>query len=98
MKKIRPFLAGVTAGICMIAAGSLNGITAWATTRCGNVNNDGDVTLSDLVVLNKYLCGQYELTDYAAADTNANYIVEYVDTLILNAYLTEVISSLPYTG
>ncbi len=71
---------------------------AVSAANCGDVNNDGIISLSDLVALTKYLDGIYELVDYSVADTNANYIVDYVDSLILNAYIVESIPSLPYTG
>lgn len=68
-----------------------------ATWKCGDVDNDGQVTMMDQVRLNQYLIGMIELTDYTKADTNADCMVDIVDSNILRMRLSEQVSSLPYT-
>ncbi|MBQ8688630.1 MAG: trypsin-like peptidase domain-containing protein [Ruminococcus sp.] len=68
------------------------------TWVCGDVNNDGSVSLTDVTSLNKYLSGKVELVDYTKADTNADCVINAIDALILNKYITRLITSLPYTA
>lgn len=68
-----------------------------ATWKCGDVDNDGQVTMMDQVRLNQYLIGMIELTDYTKADTNADCMVDIVDSNILRMRLAEQVSSLPCT-
>ena len=68
------------------------------TWVCGDVNNDGSVSLSDVTSFNKYLNGMVDLVDYTKADTNADCVVDVVDRMILSNYITRVITSLPYTA
>lgn len=67
------------------------------TWKCGDVDNDGKITIMDAVQLTKYLNGMVELVDYTKADLNADCIVDIVDSKIMDMYLGEKISSLPYT-
>ncbi len=99
-KKRRRMSAAVTA-FCMMAAMAIpfdTSITAEAVTwRCGDVDNDGKVTITDTVQLTKYLNGMVEIVDYTKADLNADCIVDIVDSKIMDMYFGEKISSLPYT-
>ena len=63
----------------------------------GDVNGDGAVNLVDVIVLNRFLVGGCELSNYRAADANANCIVDHVDMKVLNAFIVHTITSLPYT-
>lgn len=93
----KKFVAAATAvcvcsGMVMPMKGSADGVLI------GDVNNDGDVTLSDLTHLNRYLAGQVELVNYVSADVNQNCVVDTVDAQIILQYLTDIIPSLPYIG
>lgn len=95
-------LSALTIAACMSVglAVPLNvgGVTADAAEwKCGDVDNDGQLTMMDQVSLNKYLAGKIELVDYTKADTNADCLVDIVDSKILRMRLAEQISALPYT-
>lgn len=68
------------------------------TWMCGDVNNDGTVSLADVTSFNKYLNGMVDLVDYSKADTNADCVVDLVDRMILSKYISRVITALPYTA
>lgn len=76
---------------------NLGGTTADAATwKCGDVNNDGNISMMDVVSVNKYVAGEAELVDYSKADTNADCVIDCIDGSILNRFLAEQIPSLPY--
>lgn len=100
-KRINKILSAMTA-TCMAAAmavpysnAEVSAAVAW---KCGDVNSDGKVNLSDQVALSKYLNGRMELPDYSKADMNADHIVDAIDSKIFTNYMGEKISSLPYMG
>lgn len=64
---------------------------------CGDVNNDGSISISDVVNLNKYLAGMVELNSYEAADVTGNYILNVIDAIVLQKYITGNIGSIPHT-
>lgn len=55
---------------------------------CGDVNNDGIVSMLDKVSLDKYLAGMIELAHYEAADVTDNGVINVVDSLVLMRHLT----------
>lgn len=63
---------------------------------CGDVNNDGRLSMQDVITLNRYISGMVELVDYSKADVNTDCIIDTIDVSILNKYLVGNISSLPY--
>jgi len=76
----------------------LGSVTADAEEwKCGDVDNDGQLTMMDQVSLNKYLAGKIELVDYTKADTNADCLVDIADSKILLMRLANHVSALPYT-
>ncbi len=56
---------------------------------CGDLNNDGKITMSDTVVMSKYLTGKVELVNYAAADVTGNYVINAIDSKVLMYHLAE---------
>ncbi|MBQ8515678.1 MAG: dockerin type I repeat-containing protein [Ruminococcus sp.] len=98
MQKFKKILTCVVAGMCMFIGA--NSVVTAANTEfvCGDVNNDGNIGMADLIALEKYVAGSQELENYAAADTNDNKVIDIIDTWILQAYIIESISSLPYKG
>ena len=63
--------------------------------RCGH---SGAINLSDLITLNKFLAGKGVLQHEAAADVNANGVIDAVDVEILSRFLGHIVAELPYTG
>lgn len=100
-KSLNKILSAMTA-TCMAAAIAVPysnaEVSAAVTWKCGDVNSDGKVNLSDQVALSKYLNGRMELPDYSKADMNADHIVDAIDSKIFTNYMGEKISSLPYMG
>ncbi|WP_295214386.1 dockerin type I repeat-containing protein [Ruminococcus sp.] len=76
--------------------GAMPTMSVSAVNLIGDVNCDGSVNLSDNVALNRYLNGMCELSNLTNADTNANYVIDVVDSKVLLAFLTGTINTLPY--
>lgn len=97
MKKIKKMFAACMA--TLIAGATLGSISALSSsaTILGDVNNDGKLDVSDVVTLNKFLAGEGVLSNYNVADTNANGIIDGVDSTILMAFLVHEINRLPHT-
>lgn len=75
--------------------------TSDATTLMyGDVNLDGFVSLSDVVMLNRILSGSVEPNDKAKAnaDVNANDGIDADDALTLLKFQVQLIDYLPYSG
>lgn len=100
-KRLNKILSAMTA-TCMAAAIAVPysnaEVSAAVTWKCGDVNSDGKVNLSDQVALSKYLNGRMELPDYSKADMNADHVIDAIDSKIFTNYMGEKISSLPYMG
>ncbi len=75
--------------------------TTCSTVECsyGDLNRDGNVDTSDLILLAQYLSGQDVTLNCGAnyADLNSDSSVNAIDLEILANYITGNITSLPYT-
>lgn len=91
LKKVVSLGISICIGICVVIP-----LDASAYV-CGDVNNDGSVTMSDIVNLNKYLSGIIEIVSYEAADVTGNYVINIIDTKILQKYLVNGVNSLPHS-
>ncbi len=65
----------------------------------GDVNQDGSVTIVDVVMLNKHLMGEQELnaTQKKAADCNVDGEIAPADSLIILKSLVDLVKELPVT-
>ncbi len=97
MKKIKKMFAACMA--TLIAGATLGSMSALSSSAAilGDVNNDGKLDVSDVVTLNKFLAGEGVLSNYNVADTNANGIIDGVDSTILMAFLAHEINRPPHT-
>ena len=98
MKKIRRSLTTLTALACSCVMLGTTGLVGSADTFYGDVDNSGAINLSDLITLNKFLAGKGVLQHEAAADVNANGVIDAVDVEILSRFLGHIVAELPYTG
>ena len=99
MKKIKKIFAACMATLIAGATlGSMSAMPSSAALMLGDVNCDGSIDITDVVALNRYFVGRCELKSDFTPDTNQNYIIDQVDVLILEMFLTREIISLPYTG
>jgi len=68
----------------------------------GDVNLDGNVTLADVVVLNKVVAGAVDLNGEAKANANCNgdelNSIDASDSLALLKFLVQLVDMLPYAG
>lgn len=88
--------------VCMSAtvAASFGGgsVTASASSGLvGDLNGDGRINTTDLLILNKYLQGVCDITRYGAADLDYDGAVTTADLAILNKYIMGITSTLPTT-
>ena len=65
--------------------------------RCGDVNDDNEIDIMDVILVNKYLLGTAELSAQgkASADADANGIIDTTDSLLIIKYVVELIETLP---
>jgi V8-like Glu-specific endopeptidase len=83
-KKSKKFVASITA-LATLATTMSTFVTASATTyTCllGDVDDDDEISVSDVIVLNKHLAGLYNFDDetLTRADANEDGIVDYNDS------------------
>lgn len=97
MKSIIKRISVSVVAACMGAAMSIP-INASAYV-CGDVNNDGSISMLDKVSLDKYLAGMIELVHYEAADVTDNGVINVVDSLVLMRHLAgdSDFGTLPHT-
>lgn len=109
MKKLQGILAIVVSAIILT---SIAVTGAYAKTRageaiimseaeeysCGNVNNDKDINMEDVVAVQKHIAKLTILKDAAlkAADVTADEEVNMVDVTTLQKYIAKLIAELPY--
>lgn len=69
------------------------------TTIYGDVNNSGSVDVSDVVVLSRYITGDYLTSNVNLkyADVDQNTVLDTDDANIILNYISNIISSLPYS-
>ena len=60
----------------------------------GDVNNDGDVTMEDVLALRRYLAGLKEEINLEAADVNVDGKINLKDVLMIRKFLTSMIDRL----
>lgn len=67
---------------------------------CGDINLDGNVTLADVVLLNKSIAGSVDLSTDAIAnsDCDGSGVLGAEDALVLLRFLVQLVDTLPYTG
>lgn len=65
------------------------------TQQYGDVNNDGNVDIFDLVLIRQYLLGMVNNINFEMSDLNCDYMINLVDFEILQAYLLGEIPQLP---
>ena len=75
-------------------------IGAGASSLRGDVNLDGQITITDLAQLNEYLVGARELYGQAVsnADVNGDGIVSSTDALLLKSIIAGIITPFPEPG
>ena len=68
-----------------------------AATKYGDVNEDGEIDIMDVIALNKYLLGSMKLgeTAKANADVDTNKSVDSTDSLNILKYVVELVTELP---
>ena len=66
-------------------------------TLCGDVNQDGEVSLADAVMLNKAVAGQVNLNEQAKAnaDCKKDNIISSDDSMTLLQFLVHLVNNIP---
>ncbi len=96
MKNMKKFLTGLTAALCSAALLSAHVPMSASAIIYGDINNSGNVNLSDVVSFNKYLAGKVVLYNYEVADLNTDMVIDVIDVLILQDFVVHKILELPY--
>lgn len=58
-----------------------------AAVRDKDTNNDGSIDILDVIMLNRYLLGQFYVSNPAEMDANGNYIISPADTNCIMAHI-----------
>ncbi len=61
---------------------------AGATNYDCDVNGDGSEDILDNIALNRYLMGQYYVSDPSVMDVNGNFLIDVADTNCVMAEIT----------
>lgn len=86
--KFKRFFAAVSAAV-MLGACSLSSVSAELVAPDSyDVNSDGRVNISDAVLINTALGGQWRPSDMSWLDVNGNGIVDNLDYMSIVAYVT----------
>lgn len=104
MKSLFRRITGVLCSICC-AFGVITNINlvsanaAIETTVYGDVNNSGSVDVADVVILSRYLTGDYLTSNVNMkyADVDQNTVLDTDDAKIILKYIVHTITSLPYS-
>lgn len=104
MKGIFKRMTSILCSVCL-AFGAIATIVplsvnaAMATTIYGDVNNSGTVDVSDVVVLCRYITGDYLTSNVNMkyADVDQNTVLDTDDANIILKYIAHSISSMPYS-
>ena len=81
MKRITLFIVWIA--ICLVVCSNL------PKRQTGDINNDGKVTVTDLVILSRHLAELTEITelDYRYADMNQDGVLDVLDLALLRIKL-----------
>ena len=62
----------------------------------GDINNDGAITISDLVLLQSYLLGisDFNTEQYIYADINKDSLVDFCDMIMMRKKIVESLSKI----
>ena len=75
--------------ICFGTMAAQLGMQASATTDPRDVNQDGTINIGDVIYLNRYLLGDFYVSDPSVLDANQNYLIDVADSNCIMAYVTE---------
>ncbi len=95
MKKFKSILSIIAAAVTCISSGFVSVSAATESYDILDVNRDGKVNVSDVVVINNYLRGDSHITDYNRFDVNKSLTIDSVDsgTIMAKVLMTSCKSS-----
>lgn len=75
-------LAPVLSAVCLLCMVPMG---VGATNYDCDVNGDGSEDILDSIALNRYLMGQYYVSDPSVMDVNGNWVVDHADAQCIMA-------------
>ncbi len=87
MKRMAKYALTLTAMAALLASAAL---PAAADYDVRDVNRDGQVSMADAIYLNRYLMGNFSLSDPSVLDANQNLIIDHADSQCIQAYLIDL--------
>lgn len=89
-------MAAVTVAAAVTVFSSVAAVSA-ASYKLGDVNNDGEITIQDVTIVQRYLAEMTQLDDNAfkAADVNGDGNVDISDATTIQKYVAEIIHEFP---
>lgn len=87
MKRMTKYALTLTAMAALLASAAL---PAAADYDVRDVNRDGQVSMADVIYLNRYLMGNYSLSDPSVLDANQNAVISFADSQYISAYLIDL--------
>lgn len=91
MRKAKSLLAVLTSAVTLLSAQT---IPIVAATNPLDVNGDGAVTITDAIIIQRYLVGDYRVPDYNKLDVNKSMTIDDADVQAVLA----VVSKQTYSG
>ena len=77
----------LTTAIMATMAVSALTFNAFATGNSTDTNGDGSVDIADVIYIQSYLRGQFEVSDLSALDFNGDYMVSQIDSIAVQRHL-----------
>lgn len=77
----------LTTAIMATMAVSALTFNAFATGNSTDPNGDGSVDIADVIYIQSYLRGQFEVSDLSALDFNGDYMVSQIDSIAVQRHL-----------
>ena len=89
MLKFKSIVMGITAS-AIIAMSSLSGVVSADYDSHYDIDKDGVVSSTDIVLMNKFLHGVWAPNDTSALDVNQNGVVDWIDQDMITGWVLGV--------
>ncbi len=84
--KTRRFLALALAA-CMLGSAAPLGVSAVDYVAAYDANQDGSVTINDVIMISRYMMGNFYVNDPSTLDADQNLVVTIEDATCVQTYL-----------
>ena len=99
--KAKRRMTAIALAACMLGSIAPLGASAAEYVAAYDANQDGSVTINDVIMISQYLMGCYYVDDPSTLDADQNLVINSVDALCIQSHLVysrlqnELISEVP---